>query len=139
MMADYLDPSIVMTASIGTVAVFTCFALSALLAPRRSYMYLGGMLGSALTTMFWMSLANMFFHSPLIMDLQVYGGLLLFAGYVVFDTQMIVEKADQGDNDEVGHAMVLFVDAVAIFVRVVIILMKNEERKRRRKDDRRRR
>ncbi len=33
--------------------VFACFSAAALLSPRRSYLYLGGLLSSVLTTFMW--------------------------------------------------------------------------------------
>ena len=52
------------------------------------------------------------------------------ARYVVFDTQLIVEKADQGDRDFAWHAAELFIDFVGIFVRICIILMRNRDQGR---------
>ena len=69
--------------------------------------------------------------------MQLYGGLLVFCGYVVFDTQMILFKADMGQRDPISGAVELFIDFAAIFVRILIILMKNSGNKQRR-DDRRR-
>lgn len=68
-----------------------------------------------------------------------YLGLLVFSGYVLFDTQLVVERASAGDMDNVQHALDLFVDFVAIAVRVLVILMKNQEKReqerRRRRND----
>jgi FtsH-binding integral membrane protein len=90
-LAIYVDPAILGTAMVGTITVFVCFSLSALIAKRRSYLYLGAMLGSAISFMFYASLANIFFRSNMIQNMQIYGGLMVFCGYIVFDTQIIVE------------------------------------------------
>jgi FtsH-binding integral membrane protein len=63
----------------------------------------------------------------------------VFAGYVLFDTQLVVERASAGDMDQVQHALDLFVDFMAIAVRVLIILLKNQERKQQQERSRRKR
>lgn len=127
-MAVRIDPALIVTAFLGTVAVFACFAGAAVVAKRRSYLYLGGVLGSAVLVMMVLSLINIFITVPSFYLVQLYGGLLVFSGYVVFDTQMILEKAEAGSQDVVGHAAMLFTDFVAIFVRILIILMKNSSK-----------
>ena len=86
-----IDPAIIMTAFLGTVTVFACFTLSALIAKRSSYLYLGGFLSSALSLMFYLSIANIFFGSTHIYNLQLYGGLVVFSLFVIFDTQLVLE------------------------------------------------
>lgn len=124
-----IDPAIVMTAVLGTITIFGCFSLSALTAQKRSWLFLGGFLASATSLLFVLSLVNIFFRSMNIYGIQLYGGLLVFCFYVIFDTQLILEKAELGSRDAIGHALELFIDFIAILVRLLIILMKNSERK----------
>ena len=126
--ALYMDPAIVTTAFLVTLVVFGCFAGAALFAKRRSYMYLGATLGSVMGWMCLASILNIFMRSSLINDALVYGGLLVFCAYVLFDTQLIIERAAGGDRDHQRAALTLFIDFAAIFVRVLIILMKMQKR-----------
>lgn len=125
----FIDPAIIMTALLGTITIFACFSVSALVAKRSSYLYLGGMLSSALSLLFFLSMANIFFGSVHLYNLQLYGGLMIFSGFVIFDTQLVLEKTIMGDRDFAGHAANLFVDFVAIFVRLAIIIAKMNEKK----------
>eukprot|EP00808_Paulinella_micropora_P003483 g25830.t1 len=130
----YIDPSLILVAFLATTAVFCCFTLAALLAKRRSMLFLAGTLSSIMFYMFLMSIANIFIRSPWMLDIQVYVGLFMFCGYVMVDTQMLIEKAFMGQRDYAWHALELFIDFAAIFVRILIILIKNankrEEKKR---------
>lgn len=55
--------------------------------------------------------------------LQVYFGLLIFLGYMVYDTQEIIERAHHGDMDYIKHALTLFTDFVAVLVRILVIMV----------------
>lgn len=53
---------------------------------------------------------------------NLYIGLAVMCGFIVYDTQLIVEKARRGDKDYVMHSVELFIDFVAVFKRLLIIL-----------------
>jgi len=125
-----IDPAIVSTAFLGTTVVFGCFSGAAIFSERRSFLYIGGMLASACSTLFVIGLANLFFRSLFLFNIQLYLGLVVFCGFVVFDTQLIIEKAIQGDKDFVGHSLELFIDFVKIFVRLLILLSKDKKEKK---------
>ncbi|KAI7795560.1 probable Bax inhibitor 1 [Triplophysa rosa] len=128
-----INPSIIVTAFLGTSVIFTCFTLSALYAQRRSYLFLGGTLMSGLTVLLLVSLFNMFFSSALLFKVHVYLGLAVMCGFVLFDTQLIIEKAEMGDKDYIWHCVDLFMDFVAIFRKLLIILALNEKDKKKEK------
>ncbi|XP_002663718.1 bax inhibitor 1 [Danio rerio] len=128
-----IDPSIIVTAFLGTSIIFSCFTLSALYAQRRSYLFLGGTLMTGLTVLLLVSILNMFFGSVLIFKAHLYLGLLVMCGFVLFDTQLIIEKAEMGDKDYIWHCVDLFLDFVTIFRKLVILLSMNEKEKKKEK------
>ncbi|TDH66846.1 hypothetical protein CCR75_004831 [Bremia lactucae] len=122
-----VDSSILVSALLLTTLVFLCFTASALIATRRSYLYLGGILSSGLSVVFLTSVIGIFKYSTFLFNLNLYGGLFLFCGYVVYDTQLIIEKASMGDKDVLAHTLHLFMDLVSIFVRVLAALLKGKK------------
>jgi len=124
-----INPEIIVTAFMGTVCIFACFSAFSMFSDRRTSLYLGGIVASGLSLLFWLSIANIFLRVEWIVNIQLYLGLLVFVGFVVVDTQMIIEKASQGSTDYVRHTLELFLDFVNIFIRLLAILGKKEEKK----------
>lgn len=46
----------------------------------------------------------------------------MMCGFVLFDTQLIIEKRRMGSKDFVQHALELFIDFIGMFRRLVVIL-----------------
>ncbi|KAJ0968283.1 hypothetical protein J5N97_025200 [Dioscorea zingiberensis] len=137
-LAIKVDPSMVLTAFVGTSIAFGCFTAAAIVAKRREFLYLGGLLSSALSLLIWFRMASLFFFSQLSMSVELYFGLLIFLGYIVYDTQHIIEKAHSGDFDFVGHALILFTDFVAVFVRILRLMLEKSEHKSKREKQKKR-
>lgn len=134
-MAMRLNPAIIVTAFMATSAIFACFTLAALYAPDRKFLYMGGILMSCVSTLFWLSLANIFMGSRLIFDLSVYLGLAVMCAFVLYDTQLIIEKRRRGDQDYIWHSVDLFVDFIGVFRRLLIILAQKEGRSEKKRRD----
>lgn len=135
-----VNPGLLLMAAVCTSLVFVCFSASALLTQRRSYLFLGGWLSSALMGLLSLRLGAWLLPSVLgrlVFEAELFVGLAVFAGYVIFDTQVIVERCGAGDYDYVKHAADLFLDAAAVFVRVLVILLRNAERREQEEDRRR--
>ncbi|XP_022718466.1 bax inhibitor 1-like [Durio zibethinus] len=139
-LAIQIDPSVLIAAFVGTALAFACFSGAAMLARRREYLYLGGLLSSGVSMLLWLHFASSIFGgSTALFTAEIYLGLLVFVGYMVVDTQDIIEKAHLGDLDYVKHALTLFTDFVAVFVRILVIMLKNsaeksEKKKKKRSD-----
>lgn len=132
-MVTMIDSTIVPTAFLGTCIIFICFSLASLLSPNRKWLYLGGTLMSCMSIMMMLGLLNLFVGSQLLFELNLYFGLGVMCAFVLYDTQLIVEKRRMGDDDYIWHSVDLFVDFVQIF-RKLMILLANKENKKKRKD-----
>ncbi|KAL6496200.1 Bax inhibitor 1 [Orobanche gracilis] len=144
-LAIEFDPSIVVSAFIGCSLAFGCFSGAAMLARRREYLYLGGLLSSGVSILFWLHFASSVFGGSTALfkfekswcnfgdNTELYFGLLVFVGYIVVDTQEIIEKAHLGDMDYVNHSLTLFTDFAAVFVRILIIMLRNASEKEEKK------
>jgi len=126
-----INPSIIVTALMATTLIFVSFSICALLAERGSWLYLGGTLMSALNFLLLLSFANIFLGSNLLYQFDLYIGFFVLCGFVIYDTQMIVEKNRMGSKDFIGDALCLFVDFVSLFRRLVVILTQKEQKSRR--------
>lgn len=106
----------------GTTVVFVSFSISALLAERGRWLYLGGTLMSMLNIMILFSFANLFLRSTFIYQAHLYLGLFVICGFVIYDTQLIIEKHHMGSRDFIMHSLDLFIDFVGIFRHLLVIL-----------------
>merc|ERR1719174_374071 len=84
---------------------------------------------SGLSTLLFLGFLNIFFRSQLLFQAHLYIGLAIFCGFVMFDTQVIIRKARNGDKDFIAHSLDLFIDFVQIFRKVLILLMQKESKK----------
>jgi len=133
-----VNPALPAVALAASAVMFGALSASAVLARRRSYLFLGGGLSAALSALLVVSLASSLLRSSAAFGVELWGGLLVFCGFVLYDTQRMIERAHAGDRDAKRHALELFQDLFAMVVRVAIILARNQ-RRREEKDDRRRR
>lgn len=63
-----------------------------------------------------------FYETIIYFQAHIYLGLMLMCGFVLFDTQAIIEKRRMGNQDFIQHALELFIDFIGMFRRLVIIL-----------------
>lgn len=100
---------------------------------RREFFFLAGILASVAGYLALLSLVNIFIKSSLALDIQLYAGLAMFVGYVLLDTQVMIDRFESGHNrlNFVRPACDLFGDLVAVFVRILILLMRRNEKRRR--------
>eukprot|EP00922_Rhytidocystis_sp_ex-Travisia-forbesii_P043500 GHVS01064845.1.p1 GENE.GHVS01064845.1~~GHVS01064845.1.p1 ORF type:complete len:251 (-),score=28.75 GHVS01064845.1:203-955(-) len=131
-MAIAMNPAIPLQALFGSLAIFGCFSVAAMMAKQRSYLFLGGILSSAIGYFALASLMNIFFRSTFLHNFILYASLLTYMGFVIYDTQVAIEDFTRGNRDYVMQAVYLYGDLVAIFIRIMIILMEKSDKDERR-------
>jgi len=132
--AIQIDPSIVPLALMSTFVIFICFTMSALLSNQKQYLFLGGLLFNGLSLLLLMSVANLFLGIQIAHKAILILGLVIMCGFILYDTQLIIEKRRMGDDDYIWHCVDLFIDFVNLFRRILILLAnkENEDRRKRR-------
>lgn len=60
-LAIAIDSSLILTTFVATSLAFACFSAAALVARRREYLYLGGLLSSGLSILMWLHFASSVF------------------------------------------------------------------------------
>lgn len=116
------------------------FTALAMFSTRRSYLFLGAIIVTlmqalALYRLFsWLFGYNSGFSLAYLMV-----GLFTACLYIIYDTQIIIERAERGDKDEIAHALTLFLDVFDLFLKILRILLelqkKEEENNRRKRRD----
>ena len=116
-------PEILIQAVAYTTIIFGSFSVMALVTKRRSMLFLGGIISSIMSAMFWYRMVTWMFGSRMGMSTDNLGflmvGLFTACLYIIYDTQMIIERAEQGDKDVPKHTMILFLDLFDLFLKIV--------------------
>lgn len=130
------EPQILIQAILYTSVAFVSFSCISLLSKRRSYLFLGGIIMTIVQCMCLYSLFSWGFGFRAFALPYLICGLLVACLYIIYDTQVIIERAEHGDKDVPTHAMMLFIDLFDLFIKILRILMelKENERKKRRDD-----
>lgn len=116
-----------------TAGVVGGLSTVAVCAPSEKFLTLGGPLAIGLGVVFASSLASMFLPASTALgaglySISLYGGLLLFSGFLLYDTQKIVKRAETHPLygftpfDPVNAAISIYLDTLNIFIRIVTIL-----------------
>lgn len=131
----FLGGPILTRAAWYTAGIVGGLSTVAVTAPSDKFLYMGGPLAMGLGVVFMSSIASAFLPPTTalgagVYSIALYGGLVLFSGFLLYDTQKIVYRAEHHPNygygiqkyDPVNNSISIFMDAVNIFVRIAQIL-----------------
>lgn len=132
----FVGGPIMLRAAWYTAGVVGGLSTIAVCAPSEKFLTMGGPLAMGLGVVFASSMAGMFLPATTALgaglaSISIYGGLLLFSGFLLYDTQKIIKHAEnaplssavQGHQfDPINHSISILLDTFNIFIRIVMIL-----------------
>ena len=89
---------------------------------KRDFSFMGGFLFIAILGLLVMGVLNIFIHSEILNSIYCYAGVLIFGGYVLYDTSIIMNRL--GPNDSMIGAIELYVDFIGMLWFILRILMR---------------
>jgi growth hormone-inducible transmembrane protein len=120
---------IVFNAMAATGTMMGLLAAYAYNSPTSDFLSWQGGLTMGLCGLIGVSVVNMFWPSPLMTTLSLYGGLLLFGGFVLYDTQKLIHNASHRPAwDPINESISIYLDAIIIFQKFLIIFMGNKKK-----------
>jgi modulator of FtsH protease len=119
-MVSLKDPSIVTNAFVMTCTVFGSLTAWVFIS-RKDYSWLGGMLFTAFWVLFAAGILFMFVApGNTLYFVYLVAGTLIFSGYVLYDTSMIIHHL--GEDEHVAGALALFLDFYNLFMFILQLL-----------------
>ncbi|UYV78814.1 GHITM [Cordylochernes scorpioides] len=145
---SYLGGPILLKAGLYTAGICGGLSLLAVCAPSEKYLSMGGPLAIGLGVVFascmgefpFLVVGSIFLpahlaHTSLgagLHSIILYGGLVLFSGYLLYDTQRTIADAEkQRHYDPIDHSISIYMSVINIFIRMVMILADGNSKKRR--------
>jgi len=124
--AHYTDKFILPSAIILTIGTFTIFSHASKHISQQAMVLMQGYLCSALWGLVMFGVFTILFPSTFGGAEILYCciGILVFCGFVTYDTALMYDRIRKGDIDHYHHALNLFLDIVNLFVKIVRILIK---------------
>jgi len=124
-------PEVLLQAVVYTAATFVSFAAVAIFTKRRTFLFLLPLLLMITNIFLTLSFFGYFFgYRPQNSLFVLVVMLFVEWGYVVYDTQFVIEKVMNGVEDVAMDAMVFLIDVINIFFKILQILIKMKEDKK---------
>jgi FtsH-binding integral membrane protein len=136
----FVSPAILSRAALYTCGVVGSLSYIGATATNDKYLYMGGPLLAGVTVVALSSLAPMALPLgtralAITESISLYGGLAVFGGFVLYDTQKILHHARLAERgviarDPMKEAIGLELDMINIFIRIVQILTMQGNRRK---------
>lgn len=142
----FLGGPVLMRAAWYTAGIVGGLSAIAVCAPSEKFLTMGAPLAMGLGVVFVSSIGTMFLPPTTVLgaglySISLYGGLLLFSAFMLYDTQRIIAQAERyppnpqlynvAPYDPVNAAMSVYLDTLNIFIRIATLLAGGGGQKRR--------
>ncbi len=123
-----VDKTIVLSAigmTLGITVALTLYAIKT----ENKFNLMHAFLFTFITMISELLLFLFFFNYQFYVTLELFVGLIVYCAYLIFDTQMIIDKFGNGYeiDDYIIAALNVYLDIIQIFIRILIILSKFKE------------
>lgn len=118
-----------------TAGIVGGLSLIAATAPSEKFLNMNGPLAIGLGAVFAASMGSMFLPPTTrlglsLYSISLYGGLVLFSMFMLYDTQRVVKKAETyHDFDPINESISIYLNTLNIFMRMAQILSNGNRRK----------
>uniref|UniRef100_A0A6P7FDD9 Growth hormone-inducible transmembrane protein-like n=1 Tax=Diabrotica virgifera virgifera TaxID=50390 RepID=A0A6P7FDD9_DIAVI len=133
----FLGGPLLIRAAWYTAGVVGGLSTIAVCAPSEKFLYMGGPLAMGLGVVFVSSIGSVFLPPTTALgaglySISLYGGLILFSGFLLYDTQRIIAQAERypanpdalgiRPYDPINASIGIYLDTLNIFIRIATIL-----------------
>lgn len=140
-----LGGPLVLRAALYTAGIVGGMSALAMCAPSEQFLKMSAPLGIGLGVVFVSSLGSVFLSPATALgatfySISLYGGLLLFSGFLMYDTQKIIHRAEHHPDhrlgyqvppfDPINNSIGIYLNTINIFIRIASILAGGGNRKR---------
>ena len=124
----FYDPKIVSMAALLTMGITFSLTLYAM-TTKRDITYFGGLICMLGAGLFCASLARIFIRSEFLEITVALGGAIIYGFYLIYDTQLIMggKRGALQIDDYIFGALMLYLDIVVMFLKILKILQKLSE------------
>jgi FtsH-binding integral membrane protein len=126
MLANQSAPGVPALAAILTLVTFGSLSMYAVVS-GKDFSYLGGFLFMALIGLVVGGIVLMFLHVPMLSLLYSLGGVLIFSGFVLYDTSKILNR--HMISEPITAAIALYLDFINLFLFILQLLMNLNRRR----------
>lgn len=128
--STHIDNSILLFAIISTLTLFAGLTFAAKFTDNYKSMMSSSIIAIFINICCCMQLLSFYYSIDTIVTVQITTGLLMFSSHVMYDTETMHKEFQNGNFDYYKNAMMLFLDFINIFTKILTLLIKNNKSKK---------